>query len=260
MNKTAPFMLLFILCAAASWYFFTREPDAVHELPTAQLPVATPVEALQPGVLPDDINPFPEVSNTPDPLPLLTASDPDITQALAEILGVGPVAEYVLKSQVISRIVATVDSLTSRQVPAQINPVKPADAKFIVATAGENLVMSEQNFARYDAYITLIRDVNTGALVTLYQRYYPLFQQAWKENGGQGSFDQRLQEVITHLLDSPEVQGPVYMVKPEAVYLFEDTTLEAMTAGQKILVRMGSANASVAKETLLEFKQGISHP
>ncbi len=31
-----------------------------------------------------------------------------------------------------------------------------------------------------------------------------------------------------------------------------------MTAGQKILVRMGSINASVVKEKLLELKQGIS--
>ena len=64
--------------------------------------------------------------------------------------------------------------------------------------------------------------------------------------------------MIDHLLETPDVPGPIYLSKPEAVYLFEDPELEAMTAGQKILVRMGSVNASVVKEKLLELKQGIS--
>ena len=72
-----------------------------------------------------------------------------------------------------------------------------------------------------------------------------------------GSFNDRLLEVIDDLQETPDVTGPVYLFKPEAVYLFEDPELEALTAGQKVLVRMGSENASVVKEKLTEFKQGL---
>ena len=259
MKKTAPFMLLIILFAAAAWYFFTREPEAVHELPPAYLPPAMPAEEQQAEPQIEDSLAYSEPVILPDPLPLLDASDPELTLALAEIAGVERLAEYLVKNQIISRIVATVGSLTSRQVPSQINPIRSAAGKFIAETEGESMLMSAENFARYDGYVALMQDVNTDALVALYQRYYPLFQQAWEENGGEGSFNERLAGVIDHLLETPDVPGPVYLSKPEAVYVFEEPELEAMTAGQKVLVRMGSVNAAVVKEKLTEVKLQISN-
>ena len=254
MKKIAPFLLLVILFAAAAWYSFVKEPEAVHELPPPHLPPAMPAEVQQAEPLVEDVLVDREPVILPDPLPALNESDPEVVQALAEIVGADPLAEYLVKNQAISRIVATVDSLTSRQVPAQINPIRPAGDKFVVDTEGESVVMSAENFTRYDGYVALIQDVDSGALVALYQRYYPLFQQAWEENGGNGSFNERLLEVIDHLLETPDIPGPVYLVKPEAVYVFEEPELEAMTAGQKILVRMGSVNATVVKEELAEIK------
>ena len=66
------------------------------------------------------------------------------------------------------------------------------------------------------------------------------------------------QEEIDYLLETPDVPGPVYLAKSEAVYLFEDPELEAMTAGQKVLVRMGSANATLVKEKLTEVKEELN--
>jgi len=258
MKKTAPFLLLLVLFAGAAWYSLTREPDQVHELPPPHLPPAMPAEVKQAEPQPEDIVASHEPVILPNPLPALNESDPELTQALAEITGADPLAEYLVKNQVISRTVATVDSLTSRQVPALINPVRPAADKFVVETEGASMVMSAENFARYDGYVALIQDMDTGALVALYQRYYPLFQQAWQENGGEGLFNERLLEVIDHLLETPDIPGPVYLAKPEAVYLFEEPELEAMTAGQKILVRMGSVNAAVVKEKLVEVRTELN--
>jgi len=60
------------------------------------------------------------------------------------------------------------------------------------------------------------------------------------------------------LLDTPDVTDTVYLTKPEAVYLFEDPELESLTAGQKILLRMGSANAAVVKQKLADLKAEIN--
>ena len=166
-------------------------------------------------------------------------------------------AEYLIKSQAISRLVAMLDSLTSRQVPVQTNPIKPADGKFISDAEGERYVMSVQNFARYDGYIAMLQSTDTDALLALYQRFYPLFQQAWEDIGGSGQFSQRLNVVIDHLLETPDVPGPVYLTKPEAFYLFDEPELEALTAGQKILIRMGSVNASIVKEKLREVQETL---
>jgi hypothetical protein len=46
------------------------------------------------------------------------------------------------------------------------------------------------------------------------------------------------------------VQTPIRLIKPEAFYLFSDPELEALPAGQKVLLRMGSANAGRVKAKL----------
>jgi hypothetical protein len=258
MKKSAPFLLLIVLFAVVAWYSFTKAPDEVHELPTAHTAPSAPVleEQAEPAAVIEEIKKVigPELEITPIPLPLLYESDPEVMRAMAGVFGADVLAEYLVKTEVISRIVVTVDSLTSRQVPVQINPVKPAEDTFIADVEGDRVTMSDQNFARYDGHVELMQNVGSDTLVALYKHYSPLFQQAWEENGGEGSFHERLIEVIDHLLSTPDVPGPVYLTKPEAVYVFEDSELEAMSAGQKILVRMGSVNASVVKGELSEVR------
>jgi len=262
MKKSAPFILLIILFALAAWYFFTKESEKIDELPPPQLPSAQPYSEPQPEPEPpaEDLSgqPEPELEVLPDLLPILGESDPEVTEALTDAVGTDSLAEYLVRNQVISRFVASVDSLTSRQVPSQINPIKPAADKFIAETEDGSTVMSTKNFARYNGYVALIQNMDADALLEVYQRYYPLFQEAWEENGGEGPFNERLSEVIDHLLETPDVPGPVYLTKPEAFYLFADPELESMTAGQKILVRMGSANASVVKEKLAELRAALN--
>jgi len=264
MNKVIPVLLLIILFAGAAWYSFTQEPDPVHEVLPPQLPPVAPVvrEQTQPVQAEEEIMAYvePDPVMIPNPLPPLHESDEAIRHDMAEIVGADPLAEYLVKNQVISRLVATIDSLTSRQVAPQMNPIKSADGDLMVDTDGEALVLSAQNFARYDGFVALVQNTNTDILLGFYQYYLPLFQIAWEENGGQGQFNDRLIEVIDHLLETPDVPGPVYLTKYEAVYLFEEPELEAMTAGQKVLVRMGSVNAEVVKQKLTEIKLRLNNP
>lgn len=265
MKKTTPIILLVALFAAAAIFFFMRQPEPVHEVAPVQrlpsIPAAPEPKAPAPqpepeaGDLAVEIEP---VAVLPDPLPALAASDNEVTAALSELVSSDSLGAYLVRDHLISRLVAALDSLTSRQVSPQVNPVKPVDGAFLVEVDGDRISMSAENFARYDAYVSLLQSTDTDALLALYQRYQPLFQEAWEENGGEGAFDQRLLEVIDHMLGTPDVPGPVYLYKPEAFYLFEDPELEAMTAGQKVLVRMGSANAATVKETLTKVRASLN--
>ena len=260
MKKVVPFLLLIILFAGAAWYSFMKPADPISEVPPApQVAPSSTVTQEAPlagddSVVDEPATDFEPVVIPPEPLPALFESDPEVTRVLTDIAGSDALAEYLVMDQVISRAVASIDSLTSRQVPVHINPIKPAGEKFITETDGERLVLSPQNFARYDGYVALLENMDPDSLMTFYQRYSPLFQQAWEENGGSGPFAERLLDVIDDLLQAPDVAGPVYLTKYEAVYLYENPELEAMTAGQKVLVRMGSANASAVKEKLMEIR------
>lgn len=262
MKKAVPYILLIILFVGAAWYSLMKPTDPVDELPPPVIVPAASDTLDKPPPMPGDSGDlYPETGPAPvippEPLPQLNESDAEIRQALAGITGEEPLAQYLVMDQVISRVVASIDSLSSRQVPVHINPVMPAKGTFLVDEEGESIIMSERNFARYDGFVALLQNMDTGLMMTFYRRYVPLFQQAWEENGGLGSFEYRMLEVIDELLQAPDITGPVYLTKPEAVYLFEDPELEAMTAGQKVLVRMGRENAGEVKKKLEEIKEEI---
>ena len=208
MKKAVPFLLLIILFAAAAWYSFIKQPDPVHELASAHVPPASITQAPQAEPVIEEV--IPEVEHTPvvmaPPLPGLIESDASIKQALAEVTGEDLLTQYLVKDQVISRLVAAIDSLTSRQVPPQTNPVKPVGGEFATETEGERLVMSTANFARYDAYVAVLQNLDSDLIVKFYRHYYPLYQEAWEGIGGEGRFDDRLLDGRIAGLRAP---GPV---------------------------------------------------
>jgi hypothetical protein len=254
MKKVIPFLLLVIFFIAAAWYSLMREPDPVHELPppslTLEPAVKKPLPEQAPVVTADD-----DLVLEPLPLPPLHESDAEVAGKLAEIAGSDAPAQYLVKDQVISRLVAVVDALDARQVPPQINPVAAPEGRFLVVRDGDTITLSEDNASRYDAHVALLQRLDSAALNGMYDRYEPLFQQAWHDNGGEGPFKARLLDIIDHLLAAPEVNGDIYLVKPEAVYLYADPGLETLSAGQKILLRMGPDNAAVVKAKLVELRE-----
>ena len=56
--------------------------------------------------------------------------------------------------------------------------------------------------------------------------------------------------VIDDLLAAPTPDGPIELVRPKVMYQFADPGLEARSAGQKMMIRMGPDNADIVKEKL----------
>ena len=55
-----------------------------------------------------------------------------------------------------------------------------------------------------------------------------------------------------------EVQGPFEAPRPWVRYEYVDPALETLSAGQKILLRMGPENARQLKAKLREFRQRVA--
>ena len=97
------------------------------------------------------------------------------------------------------------------------------------------------------------------AVTATYQRYYPLFQQAYSDLGyPDGYFNDRLIVVIDDLLATPNIDGPLRLVRPHVLYQFADPALESLSAGQKALLRMGRENAAVVKGKLRELREQLA--
>jgi hypothetical protein len=64
-------------------------------------------------------------------------------------------------------------------------------------------------------------------------------------------------EVIDHLLATPDIQSPVLLTQPNIIYQFADPKLERLSAGQKIMLRIGSENAAKIKAKLHQIREAL---
>jgi hypothetical protein len=235
------------------WYRFLFHPAAPEPAQVAAQPAKAPA-ATEPAIA----HPMPAASGGSEALPALNDSDPMVQEALTAVLGKPPVEALLVPQNIVRHIVVTVDNLPRKKLAVDLRPVKPTPGQTAVSTQGDLIVLSEANFDRYTTFIHAVQAVDVKAVAGVYQRLYPLFQQAYEDLGYPGKyFNDRLVEVIDHLLETPEVAPPIQLEQPRVFYTFADPSLEARSAGQKLLIRMGPANARVVKAKLRDLRAEI---
>jgi hypothetical protein len=159
---------------------------------------------------------------------------------------------------VVQHLVATVDNLPRRIVPANAMPMESPPGKFIVEGGEDEWTLSARNAARYAPYVKIAERVDPGKLVALYVRLYPLFQRAYEELGNPKQyFNDRLLLVLDDLIGAPEIAERIALVRPKVYYQFADPEFEKRSAGQKILMRIGGVNERKIKVRLREIKQEL---
>lgn len=227
---------------------------------------ALPLEAEEP------LNPIEapiELASTP--LPTLESSDSTISNALGAWGVTQQTRSMVRNEQFVRRFVATVDNLTSPRAPSAMWPVFPTDPRFTVqqGEGGTETRIAQDNSARYNLAVQFVQNLNVEQAAKDYKHFYPLFQQAYEDLGYPNRyFNDRLIAVIDHLMLAPEplnphvnlmpVRGQFESEQPWVRYQFEDPALEALSSGQKILVRMGPDNARKVKAKLRELRSAIA--
>ena len=229
-------------------------PPAASSAPTPP-PNAPQSPAIQHPV------PASGASSASKPLPPLNASDATVLTALDTLIGHPAVVRFIVPKNVIRRVVVTVDSLPRAKVAADLRPIHPTPGATMVDRQGGITVLSQRNFARYAPFIAVVSRLNVNALAQLYFRLYPLFQQAYESLGYPGKyFNDRLVQAIDSLLATPTPEGPITLVRPKVFWQFADPKLEALPAGQKLLIRMGPQNAAIIEAKLRQFRTLIASP
>ncbi len=258
MNKTAE-RLIFIGLAIAvvvGGYLWWR-----HQNPPAPPPVAK----VEPPPAPAPTPAEPEIEHPiaqaapAEPLPALADSDAAIRKSLAGAVGESALGEFLIASGIVRKIVATVDNLPRPRLSQKVVPIRPVPGNFVVSGSGDDAVIGADNAARYAPYVKAAEAIDTRKLVAVYVHFYPLFQQAYRELGyPKGYFNDRLVQVIDHLLLTPEIKGPIRVAQPKVLYEFADPELESRSAGQKLMMRIGVDNAQRIKAKLREIRRAVA--
>jgi hypothetical protein len=237
----------------ATWVWMQRSQPVLAPAPSAiETPAPSAGEAR-----PKIQYPVPPAS-APKPLPALDQSDAQVREALSGLGAEPSWLEKAVFEDFVRRVVATVDSLTMSKISLRLLPVKSVPGKFVTTADAEGIRLKPENSMRYAPYMRALEAIDPARVVALYVQYYPLFQQAYQELGyPKGYFNDRLIVVIDHLLAAPPVQAPVRLVQPEVMYRYADPELEARSAGQKVLMRIGNANAATVKEKLRAIRREL---
>jgi hypothetical protein len=248
-----------ILVGAGAAYYFT------HQGAKKQAPPPVAQQAAPPAPVPAEPaikNPIPtlppEAEKDNEPLPTLNESDTAVQASLDKLIGKPQVAEFLVPESVIRHVVVTVDNLPRKKVAVERRPVKATPGSAAVTSVGDSTTLSDANYARYLPFIKLVQNTDTTKLSEFYFHFYPLFQQAYEDLGYPNAyFNDRVIEVIDHLLATPDVRGPIQLTQPKVFYEFADPKLENRSEGQKLLIRMGPENAALLKKKLRALREQL---
>ncbi len=240
-----------VVVAAALYYYYAYVRPAAEAPAVPQHITEAPPAASEPAIE----HPVPPGgAGAAAPLPALNDSDSAVGGALTGVSGA--LAKYLVPQNLVRHIVVTVDNLPRKKVAVELRPLEPTAGTFAVAGTPGHLTIDPANFARYAPLVDLVKSLDANRLASVYFQFYPLFQQAYEDLGYPTEyFNDRVIHVIDHLLATPDVEGPIELVQPNVMYLYADPKLEALSAGQKTLIRMGSANAAAIEGKLREIRQ-----
>ena len=268
---------LLLALAAGGWYAWqhTQAPHAVAPpapAPAAPEPVATPQlpapESMAAAAPPEGPqHPVAAPADTASPAPDAAGFE----QAVGDWLGRPQVLKFVALQGLAHHIVATIDNLPRGHAAPRLWPLYPVGGRMLTQQAADgSLQIAPGNSARYDAVVGWIASVDAAQAAALYRRFYPVLQQAYEALGYPGQyFNDRLVAVIDHLLQAPEVQGPLALrlvevqgsVAPQQPWLryeLADPQWQSLSAGHKILLRLRPAHAQTLKAQLRALRSQIA--
>jgi len=272
MNKATTLIIaaVLLLAVAAAVLWYQRRPSEPPPAPpAAAAPEVVPAPAPTEPAIKHPIEPLAQ-EEAQKPLPPLEQSDPAVRNALVDWLGRQAVLNFLQTDDFVRHVVATVDNLGREHASPRLWPVSPMPGRYGVQQAGEATVATAGNSERYAAFLTFVEQLDTKRGVSLYVRNYPLFQRAYEELGyPKRYFNDRLVEVIDLLIATPvpprlpalrltEVKGPIPATQPWLRYEFADPQLQALPAGQKMLLRMGPENQRRLQAKLADVRKQLT--
>lgn len=186
-------------------------------------------------------------------------SDEGMQQAAGDMIGLQSLERFFNLDSIARRFVLTVDNLPRGQVPQRHVLAKQVEGRFLATGNDGSFTLDPANYRRYAPYIKLAEAIDTKKLLAVYVHFYPLFQAEYRNLGYPDRyFNDRLIDTIDDVLAAPEVKGPIKLVQPKVRYEYADPELESLSAGQKIMIRMGPENAARVKAKLREIRRELT--
>ena len=263
----AAFVLTALGLAGLYMWQHRMRPVQVAEAPPPPASAAEPAPVASEPAIRHPLEAAPAASAVAPP----GDTAPTWKAALIDTLGQSPVLRFMVTDDFARRFVVTVDNLARGHAAPALWPVSPTPGRFSVSGgSGELRNIAPENAGRYTPMVQWLTSIDSKRAAALYVRMYPQLQKAYEENGyPKGYFNDRVVEVIDHLLATPEpapgaplvqltkVKGSVPSTQPWLRYEFADPQLQSLSSGQRILLRVGPQHRQALKAKLAEVRTQI---
>ena len=264
----AVIILIILVCAAAFVLLSpTDEPETRTEV--EQTPKEQPVMELNPendpvvdapSVKPEKPAELSVPAQRPaepepvvEPLPTLDESDTVVVAKMDEYLS-DSVMSLMVTDDVIRRGVVFIDNIAKGKIAKKHTPVVKPEEEFSV-NEGDILTIDPNSYERYTPYVKVFTSMSAAQAVRMYEQYKPLINNAYSEIGyGDDEFNQTLEDAIELLLDTPEPEGELPLLRDSVTYQYAFSEWEQLPAAQKQLLRMGPENMKKVKAALRKIK------
>jgi len=266
---------LALIAAGAAFYYFNRQPAAPSTpLPTAiPTPLPTPTAEPTPGPA---ATPTSEPQPTVEPLPDLNQSDAYLSDTLVSTDGLTELDGLLTSDEIIRKFVRAVYNLSKGNVVPQYRPVRGPNTAYRAQAIGKLVTIADpknpgetlqtavfknplDNQQRYEQHVSLLHAVDPSLLAALYQRFYPLLQQAYGELGeGPEQFHSVILQALDSFLATPEYAGEPELKLTSVQYQYLDPQLEALPGTQKLMLRMGEANRRLTLKYLAALRTALA--
>ena len=187
------------------------------------------------------------------------AGEAAVNKELAKNWPLAQLRKYFNLQEQARRLVITVDNLPREHVPSQLRVTRGVPELLRVKKDGETITLDPSNYERYDRIISYVEKMDARKIGRLYAKFYPLLQRTYEETGfPEERFHDRVLAALDDMMDAPRPTGPIRLVQPKVLYRFEDDHLESLSAGQKIMIRVGPDNAARLRKVLARVRAAIA--
>ena len=187
------------------------------------------------------------------------AGEAAVNKELARNWPLAQLRKYFNLQEQARRLVITVDNLPREHVPSQLRVTRGVPELLRVKKEGETITLDPSNYERYDRIIGYVEKMDARKIGRLYAKFYPLLQRTYEETGfPEERFHDRVLAALDDMMDAPRPTGPIRLVQPKVLYRFEDDHLESLSAGQKIMIRVGPDNAARLRKVLARVRAAIA--
>lgn len=235
-------------------YFVLRKPQVPKPSPT---PLAAATEEAPSPIPSPTLTPSP----TPVNLPALDQSD-GLVRELAGALSKHPqLAVWLAQQGLIERFTAVIENIVAGANPRTHLGFLAPRQRFTVMMQKGRVVADPKSYAGYDAFGDAVESLDAPGCARVFRTLEPLFDKAYRDLGNpQGRFRVPLSAAMARLMEVPVLAGDVPLrpvAQPILLYQYIDPKLEALSPGQKTLLRTGPRNVAKFQAKLREIDAAL---